>query len=151
MIDRVWIGRTYATSTLTIEAGRLRAFATAIGDPDPIWRNADAARAAGYERIPAPPTFLFAAELDSDATFGLLRDLRVPLGRVLHGEQSFEHHAPAMVGDVITVRSTIADIYDKRDGALEFVEMRAEAHNQDDQPVATMRSVLVVRNGGAGR
>lgn len=140
MIDRSWIGRTYATSTLAVEAGRLKRFAEAIGAaPPPDAGGSDAPALA-------PPTFMFAAELDSGATFQLLRDLGVPLGRVLHGEQGFEYHAAVRAGDVVRVKSTVTDIYDKKGGALEFVELRSEAHNQADALVARLRSVLVVRN-----
>ena len=45
--------------------GRLRFFAKAIGETDPVYTDDAAARDAGYPDLPAPPTFLFAAELDA--------------------------------------------------------------------------------------
>ena len=89
MIDKSFIGRELPPSTLTLERGRLRFFAQAIGETDPVYTDVDAARAAGYADLPAPPTFLFAAELDSGQSTALLELLQIPLAKLLHGEQGF--------------------------------------------------------------
>ncbi|RCW69414.1 MaoC family dehydratase N-terminal domain-containing protein [Pseudorhodoferax soli] len=146
MIDRKWIGHALAASVLPIERSRLQFFAKAIGETDPVYTDTTAARDAGYADLPAPPTFLFAAELDSGANTQMLADLDIPLARLLHGEQSFVYHRAACVGDTITVRSRIEDIYDKKNGALEFVVKASRATNQMGELVAEMRTVLVCRN-----
>lgn len=146
MIDRQWIGHALPASVLAIERGRLQFFAKAIGETDPVYTDVEAARAAGYPDLPAPPTFLFAAELDSGAVFRLLEQLQIPVARLLHGEQGFSYHRPACAGDTITVHSTIDDIYDRKGGALEFVVKTSRAFNQHGEPVADLRSVLVCRH-----
>ena len=146
MIDKKSISHELPASELPIERSRLRFFAKAIGETDPMYTDATAARSAGYADLPAPPTFLFAAELDSDAIDRLLDDLGVPIAKLLHGEQDFSYHRPACVGDVITVRSRIEDIYDKKNGALEFVVKHSRATSQSGELVADMRIVLVCRN-----
>lgn len=146
MIDRSWIGHELAPSVLAIDRGRLRFFAKAIGETDPVYIDVAAAKAAGYPDLPAPPTFLFSAELDSGAVDALLEQLGVPLAKLLHGGQSFEYYAAACAGDTITVRSRIEDIYDKKNGALEFVVRSSIAANQHGEKVAQMRTVLVCRN-----
>ena len=146
MIDSQWIGHPLPASVLPIERSRLQFFAKAIGEDDPIYLDADAARRAGYRDIPAPPTFLFAAELDSGALDQLLATLGIPLSKLLHGEQGFTYHRAACVGDTVTVRSTISDIYSKKGGALEFVVKTSRATNQDDELVAELRTVMVCRN-----
>ena len=146
MIDKKWIGHELPASVLPIERSRLRFFAKAIGETDPVYTDAAAARDAGYRDLPAPPTFLFAAELDSGASDRMLAELQIPLAKLLHGEQSFSYHKAACVGDTVTVRSTISDIYDKKNGALEFVVKLSRATNQRDELVAELRSVLVCKN-----
>ncbi|MDM0005068.1 MaoC family dehydratase N-terminal domain-containing protein [Variovorax sp. J22G73] len=146
MIDKKWIGHELPPSVLPIERTRLQFFAKAIGETDPIYTDAAAARDAGYADLPAPPTFLFAAELDSGASDRLLADLQIPLAKLLHGEQSFSYHRAACVGDTVTVRSTITDIYDKKNGALEFVVKTSRATNQRDELVAELRAVIVCRH-----
>jgi acyl dehydratase len=146
MIDKKWIGHELPASVLTVERSRLRFFAKAIGETDPVYTDLAAARDAGYPDLPAPPTFLFAAELDSGAGFRLVEQLQIPIAKLLHGEQGFRYHLPVCAGDVVTVRSRVADIYDKKNGALEFVVKESRATNQRDELVAELRSVLVCRH-----
>lgn len=146
MIDRSWIGRDLGASELVVERGRLRAFARAIGETGSVYTDVDEARRAGYADLPAPPTFLFAAELDSGALDRLLDGLGVPIERILHGTQGFTYHRDVCAGDTVTVRSKIVDIFDKKGGALEFVEKHSEARNGDGDLVAELRTTLVVRN-----
>ena len=148
MIDRKWIGRDLGSSVLTIERGRLKFFAKAIGETNPVYLDESAARDAGYADLPAPPTFLFAAEMDSGATERLLADLDVPIANVLHGEQGFTFHGAVCAGDTVTVTSRIDDIYAKKAGGLEFIVKTSQARNQRQELVAEMRSVIVVRNPG---
>jgi acyl dehydratase len=146
MIDRSHIGRELAPSVLDVEKGRLLFFAQAIGETDPVYTDEAAARAAGYPALPAPPTFIFAAELDSRTVVSMLDAMGVPLARILHGKQAFRYFAPVCAGDTVTVRSRVADIYARRSGALEFIVKESTATNQHGTEVATMRSVIVVRN-----
>lgn len=146
MIDRKWIGHELPPSVLPIERTRLQFFAKVIGETNPIYTDVAAARAAGHPDLLVPPTFLFAAELDSGAVVALLGDLGVPIAKLLHGEQGFAYHAPVFAGDTVTVRSKITDIYSKKDGALEFVVKSSRAVNQRDELVAELRAVLVCRH-----
>ena len=146
MIDKQWIGHELPASVLPIERSRLTFFAKAIGETDPVYTDSAAARDAGSPDLPAPPTFLFAAELDSGAAFRLIEDLQIPIAKLLHGEQRFTYHRPACVGDTVTVRSVVSDIYDKKNGALEFVVKTSRACNQHGDLVAELRSVLVCRH-----
>ncbi|MDO9433926.1 MaoC family dehydratase N-terminal domain-containing protein [Hydrogenophaga sp.] len=146
MIDRKFIGYQLKPSVLTVDRTRLQFFAKAIGEKDPVYVDPAAAQAAGYADVPAPPTFLFAAELDSGANDQLLADLDIPLAKLLHGEQSFRYLKPVCAGDTVTVQSTITDIYDKKGGKLEFAVKDSKVTNQREELVAELRTVLVVRH-----
>ncbi len=146
MIDRKWIGHELPASALFIDRGRLQFFAKATGETRPVYTDPEAARDAGFTDLPVPPTFLLAAELDSGATDKLLLDLNIPIAKLLHGEQGFIYHRAAYAGDTITMRSTITDIYEKKNGALEFVVKSSRVTNHHEELVAELRSVLVCRN-----
>ena len=152
MIDTKFIGTALPSHTADIERGRLRFFASVIGETDPVYTSLDAARAAGHPDLPVPPTFFFSLDLEQPGGFGgYLAEMGVDLRRVLHGEQSFTYHAMAYAGQSLTLRSTITDIYAKKGGALEFiVRDTAVTHAADGSPVADLRSVVVVRNLEAG-
>jgi acyl dehydratase len=146
VIEKKWIGHELPVSVLQIERSRLKFFAKATGDTRAIYTDESAAREAGFPDLPAPPTFLFTAELDSGASDQLLADLNIPISKLLHGEQSFTYHRIACAGDTLTVRSTISDIYERKNGTLEFVVKTSRAHNQRNELVAELRSVLICRH-----
>lgn len=146
MIDRKHIGRKSAPNTVDVEKGRLRFFAKSIGETNPIYIDEDAAKAAGYKSLPAPPTFCFTLDLEQDDPFAFLKEMGVSLGKILHAEQSFTYHEPIYVGDSITLQSEIVDIFDKKGGKLEFIVEDYKCANQDGALVVEMRRTIVVRN-----
>ncbi|QGZ96219.1 MaoC family dehydratase N-terminal domain-containing protein [Terricaulis silvestris] len=147
MLDKGKIGAETEEREIAVEAGMLALFCQAVGETNPIYRDQNAARDAGYRAIPTPPTYASVlanlAPAKIDLVIGVLG---ADLGRMLHGEQSFTQVKPIYVGDRIRLRQRIIDIYDKKGGALEFVVLETSATNQDDELCATMRTVAVLRN-----
>jgi acyl dehydratase len=120
-----------------MERGRLRFFAETIGLTDPVYLDPAAARRAGYPDILVPPTFLGnALELELPQPLSWLAALGADLDRTTHGEQSFEYHSLAFAGDTLIFRRSIADVYVKKGGALEFVVKRTEISREDGTPIA---------------
>lgn len=139
------VGTSTPPSTVLVERGRLRLFAKATGQDDPVYVDEAAARAAGHPDLPVPPTFLFGLELEMPDPFAWITDLGVDMTQVLHGTQSFAYDAMAYAGDTLTATSTITDVYSKKGGALEFVQRRT-AVTRDGEPVATLDQTIVVRH-----
>ncbi len=149
MIDRAHIGKIYGRVTTEVEKGRLRFFAKAIGETDPIYTDEVAALRAGHVSLPVPPTYFFCLQmLDMPDPTAWVGEIGVNLQHILHGEQSFEYLAMAFAGDHLTFESEIADIYDKKGGALEFVVTHTTVRNQAGVLVCRMKQSLVVRNPG---
>lgn len=147
MLDRSKIGQQFAPLVVPIESGRLKFFAKAIGETSPVYTDEAAARDAGYKTLPAPPTFAMVLDMESEADLPPeVELLQLDVGRILHGSQSFEYLGQMYAGDLITVRRTLVDIYDKKGGALEFVVTENTYTNQDDQLVAKTGCTLVYRN-----
>jgi acyl dehydratase len=132
--------------SMTVEAGRLRFFAKAIGETNPVYSDEAAARAAGYRALPVPPTFLFCLEMERPDPCGWIAALGLDLGRILHGEQSFTYHAPCYAGDTLFFDAKIIDSYEKKGGALLFIVKDAVVRNQDGTHIADLRTTLVHRN-----
>jgi acyl dehydratase len=146
MIDKKHIGRITPPMTFDVEKGRLKFFAKAIGETDPVFSDEEAARAAGYKTIPAPPTFMFCLEMESNSLWDNIAAMGVPVGKILHGSQSFQYHAPIYAGDRITFETKVSSIHDKKGGALEFITEDSTATNQDGVLVGEIQRVIVVRN-----
>lgn len=143
-IDRKHLGSKTPPYTAEVEKGQLRFFAKATGEANPIYFDEAAARAAGYRALPAPPTFVFGLTFQSPRS---LDQLGVDMGRVLHAEQTFRHHAQIFAGDRMTLVGEITDIFEKKDGALEFIVERTSATNQDGVLCTEMDATTVVRHG----
>jgi acyl dehydratase len=131
----------------TVEKGRLRFFAKAIGETDPVYTDEAAAQAAGHPGLPVPPTFLFCLEMESPDPAAIRNLLGLDYRRLLHGEQGFTYHRMAYAGDVLSFEQRIEDIYDKKGGALDFVLRKTRVTNQRGEHVADLRTVTVQRNG----
>jgi len=143
MIDPKHIGALVSRHTAEVEAGRLRFFAKATGQTDPRYVNVAAALRRGD---PAPPTFLYCLDMDAPNPRALIELLDIDIGRVLHGEQSFTYHRIAYAGERLQFETRIADIYAKKNGALEFVVCDTHVSNVAGEPVADLHSTIVVRN-----
>ena len=144
MIDRQWIGFATPPSTIALDRWHVRLFCRAIGETNAVHWDDAAAHDAGLAACPVPPTFLKAIETEHQSSAALLRKIGVPVHSVLHAEQSFEYLAPVHVGDALEVSRTIADAFDKRDGALGFIVVDTR-FRRADATVCTSRQTIVVR------
>ncbi len=150
MIDPAFIGTAQPERAVEVERGRLRAFAHAIGEIDPVYTELDAARAAGHPDLPVPPTFLFGLGLGGGQdNYAWLADLGVDLLTVLHGEQQFTYHGIAYAGDILRFTPRITDIFSKKKGALQFMVRDISVQRDDGSPVAELRETLIVRESRA--
>ncbi|WP_197739313.1 FAS1-like dehydratase domain-containing protein [Halosegnis rubeus] len=108
------VGDTHRTATdLGIERGKVAEFARAIHDPADIYLDEAAAKQAGYEAIPAPPTFTRTAEFPRYVPDGEAFNLGFDPARVIHGEQAYEYERPLYVGDTLTGDTTLTDVYQR--------------------------------------
>ena len=146
MIDKRIIGKEYPPFTVEVEKRWVRSFAEAIGDTSAVYFDESAARAAGYHSLPVPPTFPFAMIMDRNQSFMILDELGIDKRRAMHGEQSFVYHADLCAGDVVTGRQRVVDVYDKKNGALEFLVTEMRLENQRGEHVCDLRTTVVVRN-----
>ena len=146
MLDTTDIGKIFPSVSAEVEKGRLRFFAKAIGEKNPIYTDDAAAKEAGYKSLPMPPTFLFSLKMDVPRPFENYENVGAPLSKILHANQDFTYHSPVVAGDTLTFKSHIADIYEKKGGALQFLVEKTKITNQEEQHVADMTTTLVVRN-----
>jgi len=146
MADKNLIGRSLGVTTSVVEAGRLRFFAKAIGETDPVYTDEAAAKAAGHRALPVPPTFLLCLESEGRNPQAIVEDIMgFDLGRILHAEQTFSYQRMAYAGDLLTFDTRIVDVYEKKGGALQFVVQETRISNQDGEHIADLRSSLVQR------
>jgi acyl dehydratase len=142
-VDKSYIGVTGQPVTIHIERGKIREFARAIKENDPLYFDEERARREAGGIMP-PVTFLVAMSHWDD---GRGRP-RVPrdLKRALHGEQEYEFFKPIYAGDVLTAVSRVADVYErqgKRGGTMTFAVIETEFRNARNELVAKARQVTI--------
>ena len=143
-VNQDYAGRSFpATEPYEVSRVKIAEFATAIGDPNPVYRDRDAAIAAGYPDVIAPPTFAIVVTSGGSAKVVSDPGLGVNYAMVVHGEQSFAHARPLHAGDVVVAQSTIESIKQVRN--MTTMATVTEVRTVDGEHVCTARSTLVER------
>ena len=143
MLDRSLIGRESEPVVHEVEKGAIRRFAEALGDPNPVYVDEAAARAAGHPTLVAPATF--AVALTSNERFRHSLDLGTR--SILHSEQQFEYARPIVAGDRITVRSKVPDVQERAgaSGPMDVIVIEDEARDEQGALVLRTRATLILR------
>ena len=143
MLDKSLIGRESEAVVHEVEKGAIRRFADALGDPNPIYVDEAAARAAGFPALVAPPTFPVA--LTSNERFRHSLDLGTR--SILQGEQQFEYARPILAGDRIVVRSKVADVQERAgaSGPMDVLVVEDEGRDEKGELVFKTRAMLILR------
>jgi len=154
------IGKPTPPQAVVIERGPVSYFAKAVTDNSPIHQHPDAAAEAGFDAIPAPPTYAFAFQhmgaypeiqpegsSDVNPVMHAIGALMKEGGLVLHGEQEFVYHRPVLVGDKLTSQGTIKDIYSKEgsSGTMTFVVTETDWLDESGEKVVTAIMTLIHR------
>jgi acyl dehydratase len=137
-------GRVYlATPAYLVGREKVREFARAVLATSPLNLDPEAARAAGYADVVAPPTF---ATVIQDATLQQLladEDAGVDFSRVVHGDQRFTFTRPIVAGDERSATMTITSV--KTLGGHAMVTAESSISDATGAHVVTGTSTLVVR------
>ena len=143
-INREYAGRTFpASEPYEVSRVKIAEFASAIGDPNPVFRDKAAARAAGHPDVIAPPTFAIVISMAASGTAMADPGLGLNYAMVVHGEQRFEYARPLVAGDVVTAQPTITEIRDA--GRNVMLTTSTQIKTLDGELVCTAISTLVER------
>ena len=142
-IDTKFIGKKYPAHTYEVGKEKIKEFARAIGDNNPLFLDDEKAKASKYGAIVAPPMFavVYAGALAGEML--LDGDLALNLMMLVHGEQEFEFGEVVKSGDVITTESEIAEIYEKK--GKSFITMATTSKNQRGEMTVKGRWTFIVR------
>jgi acyl dehydratase len=147
-INRDYIGRSFPpTDPYEVSRVKIREFADAIGDPNPVYRDRTAAQASGHPDVVAPPTFPIVFTMADTGSALTSADLGINFAMVVHGEQRFVYERPLYAGDSVVCESTITDI--RSAGRNELLTVETEVKTVDGEHICTAYNSLVERPGAA--
>jgi acyl dehydratase len=154
---RAWVDAPPLVAQVRIDRKDIARFAIATGETNPIHLDADAARAAGFADVVAPPLFYVclrtsvfnlvpAGELHPEGT--PLRDIP-PLSftQAMAGETTAELHRPFVAGDEVTCSRRVESTFTKqgRSGTLTFLRFEYRYADADDEPIAVEHFTRIFR------
>lgn len=132
---------------MTVTADDIRDFAQALGDSNPLYLDRQAARAAGYPDVIAPPMFCMRLRGGK-----MLPEVPLPPGLMsLHAGQEIEFHGEIVAGRTYTLSARVADVYEKtgRSGPMDIIVRETHITDADGRAVVSIRERQVVRSAGA--
>ena len=122
---------------------KVREFSRAVFATDPINLDPEAARAAGYDDVVAPPTFAVVVQEQTLAQLLAEPDAGIDFSRVVHGDQRFTFTRPIVAGDLLTATLSVPSV--KTLGGHSIVTAETTITDAAGAHVLTTISALVVR------
>ena len=122
---------------------KVREFSRAVFATDPINLDPEAARAAGYDDVVAPPTFAVVVQEQTLAQLLAEPDAGIDFSRVVHGDQRFTFTRPIVAGDLLTATLSVPSV--KTLGGHSIVTAETTITDAAGAHVVTTISALVVR------
>ena len=137
-------GRVFApTAPYLVGREKIREFSRAVFSTSPVNSDVDAAKAAGYADLVAPPTFPVVIQESTLAQLLAEPDAGIDFTRVVHGDQRFSFSRPIVAGDELTATLAVANI--KSLGGHSMITAESTITDSTGAHVVTAISTLVVR------
>ena len=152
-IDRSLIGQEISCVRFPIERGKVAELAAALWDREAPWRAPDCAEASAAPDPPLPLTVTVLADTwREDGALAHAIALGADIGRLLHGETSWDYYIPLEVGDEVTARTSVTDITKRagrRGGSMTFIRLETTYENGAGD-LAARRSDLLIETAATG-
>lgn len=143
-VDPTWVGKPFPyPMSYVVSVEKIRNFAEAIGDDNPIYWDRDAARASGHADLVAPPTFGVSIITRAQDEVLFNPALGLDYSRVVHGDQRHVIHRPVIAGDELFCTFYVDGVRVVQGN--EFLSLRTEVADPAGEPVCTVYGTLVVR------
>ena len=137
------IGKTYPTTLYAVGREKIKEYASAVGEHNPIHLDHEAARAAGFADVVAPPMFAVVYSQASVVPGLFDPEVGIDFAHMVHGSQEFRWGPLVVAGDEITTAATLADVSER--GGMGFYVFTTESRNQDGETVCVGTWTNIVR------
>lgn len=137
------VGKEYPATSYEVGLEKVREYANAVGQAEPVHHDRDAARAAGFRDVVAPPMFAVVYSAPALGPAILDPEVGINFAAMVHGGQEFVWGEPVCAGDEITTRASVREIYE-RDGRGFYV-FESVSTNQDGDEVVRGTWTNIVR------
>jgi acyl dehydratase len=123
------VGKEWPAASFEVEAAGISQYASAVGEENPIYHDAEAAKEAGFRDLVAPPMFCVVYSAPAMGPAIMDPEVGINLPAMVHGGQEFVWREPVCAGDVINTTARCKEIYE-RDGRAFYV-FESVSENQE--------------------
>jgi acyl dehydratase len=139
------IGKTYPATHYAVGREKVREFAFAVGETNPLYLDVEAARAAGYDDVVAPPMFAVVYGMPAVVQGLFDPEAGIDFSRLVHAGQEFTWGPVVVAGDEIDTTVSVSDVSERSGNGFFVVESRSV--NQRGETVSVGRWSNIVRGG----
>ena len=137
------IGKEWPGTTYQVGREKIKEYALAVGETNPVHLDHEAARAAGHADVVAPPMFAVVYSAPAMGPVIFDPDVAMNFAMMVHGGQQFVWGPLVVAGDEITTNVECKSI-EARDGKGYYV-FESVSVNQDGETVCTGTWTNIVR------
>ncbi|MDR1625808.1 MAG: MaoC family dehydratase N-terminal domain-containing protein [Spirochaetia bacterium] len=140
-LDLSYKGKEIAVFTFEVDRSKIRELCAAIGDPNPVFSDPEAAKNEGYADTPAPLTFASLVTFcGCPGIWDLMGRMGIDTRRLLHAKEEYEYLAPIYPGDRLTAAISVEAL---RGGAMEMASFKT-TYTRGSAPVLVARMTIIV-------
>jgi acyl dehydratase len=136
------VGKRYEPLTYAVGREKIKEYARAVGETNALHLDPEAACAAGYSDVVAPPMFAVVYSRPVLQPALLDPEVGIDFGQMVHGRQEFQWGPLVVAGDEITTTMTFKEAYGR--GPMGFYVFESESQ-RDEETVCTGTWTLIVR------
>jgi acyl dehydratase len=137
------VGKRYEPVTYAVGREKIKEYAEAVGETNPIHLDVEAAREAGYDDVVAPPMFAVVYSGPALETALFDPDLELDVAQMVHGGQEFRWGPLVVAGDEITTSVALKEI--SRRAGMGFYAFESVSTNQREETVCVGLWTNIVR------
>jgi acyl dehydratase len=141
------VGKTYPPTLYAVGREKIKEYAYAVGESNPLHLDHEAARRAGYRDVVAPPMFCVVYSSPSVAPALFDPEVGINFAMMVHGGQEFVWGPLVQAGDEITTTASVKSIEERAGNG--FFVFESESVNQDGETVCTGTWTNIVRGAGS--
>ena len=136
------IGKSYPATAYAVGREKVKEYALAVGETSPLHLDPEAARAAGYDDVVAPPMFtvVYSGPALAPAIFD--PEVGINFALMVHGGQEFRWGPLVVAGDEITTAVSVRDISERAGNAFFVFESVSENQRGETVCVGTWTNIV---------
>jgi acyl dehydratase len=137
------VGKSYPSTLYAVGREKIKEYALAVGETNPLHLDPEAARAAGFRDVVAPPMFcvVYSSPAIGPAIFD--PEVGINFAMMVHGGQEFAWGPLVVAGDEITTTVSVKSVEERAGNG--FYVFESQSTNQDGETVCTGTWTNIVR------